>query len=80
MNWDQFEAELRAQKDAAEAKLALFLAARRLATGLQGQNRALRKYIEELEKVLEPHVIAEIRAELEEDQRWQANLSAPNHE
>jgi len=64
MNWDQYEAELLAQRNAAETKLALFVAARRLATELQRQVRAQAKYIEELEKQLEPDVIAEIREEL----------------
>jgi hypothetical protein len=65
MNWDQFEAELVAERNEAAARVGLFLAARRLATQLQAENRAQRKYIEELEKQLAPEVIAEIRGELE---------------
>lgn len=76
MNWDQFEAELRAEHNAAQSKLAFFLAIRRAVSELRrigaDQRRQLQKqaqYIIELEKELEPEVTQEIRDELEHNER-----------
>jgi chromosome segregation ATPase len=70
-NWNNYdtetEHELRQERNRAEDKL---FAARRTIT-------ALRKYISELEKQLEPNVLAEIRGELDAQDEEVTNSPAP---